>query len=82
MEETKTAVLSEMIGKIIGDNINLPFNKAELAAKSSSEYREFITQMVQLRSKANLMKVKMRYIEMQYGEQQSHEATARAERRL
>jgi hypothetical protein len=82
LEETKTAVLSEMIGKIIGDNINMPFNKAELAAKSSEEYREFITQMVRTRGTANLMKVKMRFIEMQFSEQQSHEATARAERRL
>lgn len=82
LEETKSAAVSEMITKIIGYNIGMPFNKAELAAKSSAEYKEFITEMVKLRSKANLLKVKLEYIRMQFSEQQSHEATARAERRL
>ena len=82
MEETKSAVVSEMITKIIGYNIGMPFNKAELAAKSSAEYKEFITTMVSLRSKANLLKVKLEYLRMRFSEQQSHEATARAERRL
>ena len=82
MEETKSAILSDMIGKVISYNIGMPFNKAELAAKSSPEYKEFITEMVKLRSKANLLKVKLEYIRMQFSENQSHEATARAERRL
>lgn len=82
MEETKTSVLSEMIGKVISYNIGMPFNKAELAAKSSDEYKEFITKMVQLRSQANLQKVKMEYLRMQFQEWSSHEANARAEKRL
>ncbi len=82
LEETKSTVLSEMITKIIGYNIGMAYNKAELSAKSSPEYKEFVTEMVHLRSKANLLKVKMEYIRMQFSEQQSHEATARAERRL
>jgi len=82
LEETKSAVVSEMITKIIGYNLGMPFNKAELSAKSSPEYKEFITQMVKLRSRANLLKVKLEYIRMRFSEQQSHEATARAERRL
>ena len=82
MEETKTAVLSEMINNVISYDISMPFNKAELAAKSSDEYKEFITTMVKFRSKANLLKVKMRYIEMQFSEWQSHEANVRSEKRL
>ena len=82
MEETKSSVLSDMIGKVISFNIGMPYNKAEIAAKSSDEYKEFITEMVKLRSAANLLKVKLEYIRMQFSEQQSHEATARAERRL
>src|ERR1700685_2018887 len=76
MEETKGAITSEMITKIIGYNLGMPFNKAELAAKSSDEYKEFITKMVQLRSRANLLKVKLEYIRMTFSEQQSQEATA------
>jgi hypothetical protein len=82
MEESKSSVLSEMISKILGDNLSLPYNKAELSAKSSPEYKEFITQMVQLRSRANLLKVKMEYLRMQFQEWSSHEANARAEKRL
>jgi hypothetical protein len=82
MEETKGAILSEMITRVIGSNISLPYNKAELAAKGSIEYRDFITEMVGLRSKANLLKVKMEWLRMKFSEEQSHQATARAERRL
>jgi hypothetical protein len=82
MEETRTTVLSEMITKIIGENISMPFNKAELTAKSSPEYKEFVTQMVRLRSRANLLKVKLEFIRMKFQEWNSHEATARSERRL
>src|SRR6266576_108951 len=82
MEETKSAVLSEMINNVISYNINMPFNNAELSAKSSPEYKEFITTMVKLRSKANLLKVKLEFLRMRFSEQQSHEATARAEKRL
>lgn len=82
MEETKGATVSEMITKIIGYNLNMPFNKAELAVKSSDEYKEFITTMVKLRSKANMLKVQLEFIRMQFQEQSSAEATARAERRL
>jgi len=82
LEETRTAALSEMIGKVLGADIGMPYNKAELAAKSSPDYKEFITKMVELRSQANLLKVQMKYLEMRHSEQQSEEATARAERRL
>ncbi len=82
LEETKTATLSEMINNVISYDISMPFNKAELAAKSSPEYKDFITTMVKLRSKANLLKVKLEFLRMKFSEQQSHEATARAERRL
>lgn len=82
MEETRSAVLSEMINNVVSYNINMPFNKAELAAKSSPEYREFVTTMVKLRSGANLLKMKLEYLRMQHSERSSHEATARAERRM
>jgi hypothetical protein len=82
MEETKSAVLADMINDVIGFNIDMPYNKAELAAKSSPAYKEFVTEMVQHRGKANLLKVKLEYLRMQFSEWQSHEANARAERRL
>jgi len=82
MEETRTAVLSEMINKVISYNISMPYNKAELSAKSSPEYKDFVTTMVKLRSKANLLKVKMEWLRMKFSEWQSAEANARVERKL
>jgi len=82
MEETKSSVLSEMINSVISYNIDMPYNKAELSAKSNPEYKEFISTMVEFRSKANLLKVQMEYLRMKFQEWSSHEANARAEKRL
>src|SRR3974390_1121785 len=81
MEETRTAILSEIIAKTISHDIAMPYNKAEMAAKSSADYRVFVSKMVELRKQANLFKVQMEYIRMRFSEQQSAEATARSERR-
>lgn len=82
MEETKSAVLSQITVGIISKNIGMAYNKAEMSAKSSLEYKDFIVQMVELRKTANLLKAQMEYIRMRHSEQQSFEATARSERRL
>ena len=82
MEETKSSVLSEMINSVISYNIDMPYNKAELSAKSNPEYKEFISTMVEFRSRANLLKVQMEYLRMKFQEWSSHEANARAEKRL
>src|SRR5258707_13560928 len=81
MEETKSSVLSEMINGVISYNIGMPYNKAELSAKSNPEYKEFITTMVEFRSKANLLKVQMEYLRMQFQEWSSHESNSRADKR-
>lgn len=82
LEETKSAYLAEMINTVIGYNLKMPYNKAELAAKGSKDYKDFVINMVHLRSKANLLKVQVEYLKMKFSEQQSSEATARAERRM
>lgn len=82
LEETKSSMVSDMVGKLLENDMKLAVNRAELLAKSSPEYKEFITEMVKLRSRANLLKVQLEYIRMRHSEQQSFEATARAERRL
>jgi hypothetical protein len=82
MERTRDAVFSDMIGKLLGENIGMAVNKAEIAARSSPEYREFVTKMVQMRRDANLLKVQMEVLRMRFQEWSSHEANARAEKRL
>lgn len=78
LEETKTAVLSSSMAKL-GD---VPVAHAERTVKSSPEWSEFIERMVEARTEANRLKVQLEYIRMKHSEQQSFEATARAEMKL
>lgn len=78
MEETKSAVLSQYM-MALGDG---PVNRAEMQVKASPEWREFLENMVKARERANYMKVKLEWVRMRFSEQQSAEATARAERKL
>jgi hypothetical protein len=78
LEEAKSAYLSQMMAKL-GD---IPVSHAEREVKASDEWMEYITKMVEARKEANLAKLKVDFIRMKSGEQQSKEATARAEMRL
>jgi len=78
LEETKSAVLSKMMVDL-GD---MPVSKAEMQVKASEAWREHITQMVEARSQASLLKVQMEYIRMKFHEWQSHAANRRAEMKL
>lgn len=82
MEETKSVVFAEMTSKLLANDIGMAVNRAEIAAKSSKEWREFVEQMIKLRSRANLLKVQLEYLRMKFAEEQSHNATRRAEMRL
>lgn len=77
-EETKSSILSQKM-VALGD---MPVSRAEHQVKSSDEWIEFIKSMVNARTEANLAKVKMEWLRMKFSEQQSREATERAERRL
>ena len=78
MEETKSAVLSQQMNAL-GD---MPVSKAELKVKGSDDWHKFIQAMVDARTSANLKKVELEWLRMRFSEQQSKEATERAERRL
>ena len=78
LEETKTAFLSQMM-RARGD---VPAAHAERDVKASPEWQDFIERMVNARTAANLAKVKLEFIRMKASEQQSAEATKRAEMKL
>ncbi len=78
LEETKSAVLSQR-QKALGD---LPAAHSEREVKASDEWADFIRKMVEARTLANLKKVQLEYIRMQFSESQSFEATKRAEMKL
>lgn len=78
LEETKSAVLSRMMADL-GD---MPVSKAEMTVKASDDWKAYVTEMVEARKKAALLKVQLEYIRMQFSEWQSAEATRRAEMNL
>jgi len=78
LEETKTAVLSQKMQEQ-GD---MPVSSAERNVKASQDWYDFIESMVNARTAANRLKVQLEYIRMQSHEQQSFEATKRAEMKL
>lgn len=78
LEETKSAILSQMMSKQ-GD---VPAAHAERDSKASPEWMDHIQAMVNARTRANEAKVKLEWVRMRFQEQMSIEANARAESRL
>jgi DNA polymerase III gamma/tau subunit len=82
LEKTKDAQLSSMVAAVIGANPKLAHNAAERTVKESPEWKETVEAIVEARRKANLAKVAVEYIRMRHSENQSYEATKRAEMKL
>ena len=78
LEETKSAFLAQRMAEQ-GD---VPVSRAEMAVKASQEWAEYVESMVNARKRAALLKAQLEYIRMQFTEQQSIEATRRAEMKL
>lgn len=78
LEETKSAVLARMMT----DEGDIPVSRAEMNAKASTQWLNFIKSMVEARNKAALLKAQLEYIRMRFTENQSEEASKRAEMRL
>jgi hypothetical protein len=78
LEECKGAVLAKMMAAR-GD---MAVSKAEMQVKASAEWEDYISKMVAARHGAALLKAQLEFIRMKFAENQSAEATARAERRL
>jgi hypothetical protein len=78
LEESKTAVQSQMM-KALGDK---PAAHAERDVKAAPEWSDYLKKMVDARTAANLKKVQMEFIRMQFQEWSSQNANKRAEMRL
>ena len=78
LEETKTAMLAQWMAEE-GD---MPVSRAEMLVKASDKWMDYIVDMIEARKKAALLKAQLEYIRMQFSEQQSKEATLRAEMKL
>ena len=77
-EDTKSCRLSELM-KAKGD---VPVAHAERDVKASQDWKDIINETTTARTIANRLKVQVEYLRMKHAEQQSLEASKRAEMRL
>ena len=82
LEDTKSAFLSSRIQDLIREEPGIALNRAEAAVKSSDYWKEWVTEMIEARKRANLLKVQLEYLRMKFTEWNSHEASKRAEMKL
>jgi hypothetical protein len=82
LEETKGAELEERKIKLIAEQGDMPDNKAERIVRGSPEWMDRLRMGCEARSKANLLKVQLKYIEIKHSEWLMHNAAARKEREL
>lgn len=76
LEETKSAVLSEMIIKIMDGKTRGKAN-AEAQAKASKEWHDYLHEMVEARKLANRLSVEREYMKMKFSEWVSNTADER-----
>lgn len=79
LEETKSTVLEQRKADLIKENPKLADNAAERMAKADPEWHAWVTDMVHRRTRANRLKIALKVYDMRHSEQQSLEATRRAE---
>src|SRR5271169_2268882 len=75
LEDCKSAVMAQWQTEL-GD---VPVNRAEQTVKASPRWREYITDTVEARRKANVAKVKLESIKMRAMEVHAKDANTRAE---
>lgn len=78
LEECKSATLSQRKKAFSG----VPDSHAEREVKASPEWLEYLSGMVEARTKANYAKVRLEYIRMKFTEQNNKDANVRHELRL
>lgn len=83
LEENKKVVFSELILKATEQSEKkIPFWQAEATVYSSQQWKDYIHAMMEAREVANMAKVKMKWIEIRFQEQNSAEAALRLEQRM
>lgn len=79
LKEIKDATLEQLKQKLIDVEGEMPDSHAERRVKSRPEWEAFLREMASAKREANILKVKMQWINMKFQERQSHEANVRKE---
>jgi hypothetical protein len=78
LEETKTAVLAQMMARL-GD---MPVGRAEMQVKASPEWERHIHSIVRARTEANRLRVERDFLRMKFSEFISADANNRTAAKL
>jgi hypothetical protein len=78
LEEARSAVRSQKM-LAMGD---IAVNRAQLMVEGSREWHDYLKKMVDAKTLANKLRIEVEYLRMRAAEQQSEEASKRAEMRL
>ena len=78
LEETKSAVFAQ---KVLAQG-DIAVNRAETNVRGSLEWMDYLQKVIDARTNANRLRVRMDYLRMRAMEQQSEEANRRMESRL
>lgn len=78
LEDTKSAVMAQRQAAL-GD---IPVNRAEQTVKASKDWSIHIEHIVNARKEANLAKIELEALRMEFTEWNNKEANARAEMKL
>jgi hypothetical protein len=79
LEETKTTLLDQRKNALVEANPKMADAHAERQVKADPEWEEWIKKMVKARTVANKLRLALKVLDMRHSEQQSFEATKRAE---
>ena len=78
LEDLKSSVLSQRAAAL-GD---MAVNRAEQIVKMGQDWQDYIREMITARKAANIAKIELEALKMQFNEEQSKQANLRAEMRL
>ncbi len=78
LEDLKSTVMAQRQTQL-GD---MPVNRAEQIVKASPEWQDYIEKTVEARRDANMAKIALEALRIEWAEHQSTEATRRAELRM
>lgn len=82
LEELKTTTLADMKTKLMLEIGDMPDSKAERIVKSTPEWREYITKMVDARSQAHKLRLQLEFLRMKEREQDRSSWLQRTEHKM
>jgi hypothetical protein len=78
LEDCKSVVMAQR-QSALGD---IPVNRAEQSVKASPDWEEYVRSCVEARHQANLAKIRLEALKMEFTEWNNSESNARAEMRM